>query len=124
MSFEDVNSLLGRELEELGQALGGGIPKKSMTVQKSMGYPPTNSHHGYRTHWVPGPSLQGSPISHTPPGHAHLCARAHTHTQPASCSLKRPGLTRREGTSRVGGPGRIQLHLFTPIGHGLVAAGW
>lgn len=47
---------------------------------------------------------------------------AHTHKQPASCiSKKRPGLTRREGICRVGGPGRIQLHLFTPVRHRLVA---
>lgn len=49
--------------------------------------------------------------------------RAHTHKQPASCISERPGLTRRQGTGRVGIPGRIQLHLFTPVRHGLVVPG-
>lgn len=59
-----------------------------------------------------GPAPKGAP-AHVP--------LEYTHKQPASCIFKRPGLTRRKGISWVGGPRRIQLHLFTPVGHRLVA---
>lgn len=116
--MEDVNSLLGRGLKGLGQALGVDIPETGMTVQKSMGCatPPADRAVGHTGSQGPAPRVPHQPHPSS--------ARAHTHRQPASYTLKRPGLTRREGASQVGGPGRIQLHLFTPIGHRLVAAGW
>ena len=70
------------------------------------------SHQGGGTHGVLGLRLR---VPHAP--------LKHTHKQPASCISERPGLTRREGVGRMGGPGRIQLHLFSPVGHRLVAPG-
>jgi hypothetical protein len=106
-SLQDVNSLLKkRALNEQGQALGVSIPESGALLHSGHGLlsPATRAEAG----GVPGPA---TPL-------------VHTHRQPASCIPKRPGLTRRQGAERVGHPGRIQLHLLTPVRHRLVASRW